>query len=141
MKKLLTLALLLMPMSVIFGLDVPEKVKQAFNVKYPGARSVKWELNESSYEAEFKWKGKHYEAEFDAEGKWLLQSVDVSVKELPVSVKSSLDSLYAGAKIREVEYQESANQGPLYIIEVRFDSKDLELYFTSTGQFLYEKKD
>lgn len=141
MKKSFLLSFFILFCFSIFGLDVPGPVIKTFNDKYPGAKSVKWEMNEGAYEAEFKWKGVKYSAEFDASGNWLLQTTEMKFKDLPMAIQRSIDSLYEGAKIKEVELQEAANQGPNYIIELIFDTEELELYYTPSGELINIKKD
>ena len=58
-----------------------------------------------------------------------------------MAIQRSIDSLYEGAKIKEVELQEAANQGPNYIIELIFDTEELELYYTPSGELVNIKKD
>jgi hypothetical protein len=59
---------------------VPENVKSAFTVKYPGAADITWEEasenDKPTYKAKFMLNGKKMKAEFDAGGMFIKENED-----------------------------------------------------------------
>lgn len=113
---------------------VPEAVLKAFQVKFPAAQDVDWELeNPTEYEAEFELNGAEMSASFDAAGKWLATETEIRVSDLPAPVQAALQ----GKKVKEAAKIERADGSTVYEAEVK--RKDLLL--DAAGKMLGSEKE
>ncbi len=114
--------------------DVPAKVKSAFSEKFPNASKVKWDMEDAKeWEAEFKMDGKEYSANFNLDGLWLETEYEIEISQIPEAVKASLDSEFAGYKIKEPEVSETA-EGILYEFQLKNGEEVLEVAIDAGGK-------
>ena len=73
--------------------DVPAAVKNAFTSMYPSASAVKWEMENTQYEGEFKESGVETSAIFDASGNYVQTEVEIAVKSLPGAVSEYISKM------------------------------------------------
>jgi hypothetical protein len=115
---------------------VPEKVKTAFQKKFPAAVSVKWDNEEENeWEADFKSNNKKMSATFDNEGKWLETESKLNKKEIPEAVANTLNKEFKDFKIEEVASVETPEYKG-YEIKLEVDEADIELVIDSNGSIL-----
>lgn len=113
--------------------NVTEKVKTAFEQKFPNAQKVKWSKeNETEWEAEFRFKGEEYSANFTTDGVWKETEHEIETSAIPVNVKQTLDAEFAGYKIEEAEISETA-EGSVYEFALEKDEKDMEVAISPEG--------
>ena len=113
--------------------NVTEKVKTAFEQKFPNAQKVKWSKeNETEWEAEFRFKGEEYSANFTSDGVWKETEHEIETSAIPVNVKQTLDAEFAGYKIEEAEISETA-EGSVYEFALEKDEQDMEVAISPEG--------
>ncbi len=113
----------------------PEKVKATFNLKYPNAKEVGWDMEEKNeWEAEFEMDEKEMSATFDQSGKWLETETEIEGEDLPAPVKETLKTQFNDYKVEEAEYVESP-QYKGYEIELE-GKKDIEVVIAKNGQVI-----
>ena len=113
--------------------NVTEKVKTAFEQKFPNAQKVKWSKeNETEWEAEFRFKGEEYSANFTSDGVWKETEHEIETSAIPVNVKQTLDAEFAGYKIEEAEISETA-EGSVYEFALEKDEQDMEVAISPDG--------
>lgn len=113
--------------------NVTEKVKTAFEQKFPNAQKVKWSKeNETEWEAEFRFKGEEYSANFTSDGVWKETEHEIETSAIPVNVKQTLETEFAGYKIEEAEISETA-EGSVYEFALEKDEQDMEVAISPEG--------
>lgn len=120
---------------------VPQAVTKTFKSKFPAASSIKWELENADYEANFKINGKEMSANFDKMGTWLETETEIKVSALPASVRATLSKEFAGFKIEEASQIESAKNGSCYEAEVEKGKESYDVLFSADGKFLSKTKE
>ncbi len=81
---------------------------QNFTVKYPAVKKVKWnEKTSDIWEAKFKINGIDYSADFYEDGKWIETAHEIEKKEIPISVKSTLETQFSGYEIQKTQLFET----------------------------------
>jgi hypothetical protein len=110
--------------------NILEVVKTALSKTYPNAKSIKWDKEESNYEASFKIDNLDHSVLFDAKGN-ILES-EVAVKELPKNVLEYLNKNYPNQKITELAKITDAKGVVTYEAEI----KGKDLIFDANGKFL-----
>jgi len=114
--------------------QVPGKVKTAFDQKFPNAKKVKWDKeNSSEWEAEFKMNGKEYSANFASDGTWKETEYEIKRSDIPAAVKQTLDSDFAAYDLEEAEISETAN-GRVYEFDLEKDETDMEVAISPDGK-------
>ena len=138
--KTITIALaLLMPPILATAQKVAEKeipaaVKSSLNDKYPNAKNIKWELENSVLEAEFRSGNMEHSVLFDQSGKILETEITVSAKKLPANAVNYINAHFPGKKIKEAAIITGANSTVTY--EAEIFNKDL--IFDQDGNFIKE---
>ncbi|NOX86420.1 MAG: hypothetical protein GXO86_10745 [Chlorobi bacterium] len=120
---------------------VPEKIKAAFNQKFPGAKEVDWDMEKNNvWEAEFEMNEKEMSATFDQNGKWLETETEIEEDELPAAVKETLNSQFKDYEVDEAEYVESPETSG-YEIELEGNKKEFEVLIGKDGKVLKREKE
>lgn len=115
---------------------VPAAVKAAFAAKYAGL-SVKWEMEDGKYEANFKQDNNTMSAMFKPDGTFTESETDIKVTELPAGVLLYLKQHYTGKAIKEAAKITKADGTVNYEAEV--SGKDL--IFDANSKFIKAVKD
>jgi hypothetical protein len=107
MKKLLIFSIVLMFSVHCFSqkvdeADVPEVVKSTFKVRFPSAADIKWEKEDTLYNAAFLMDKSATEAEFTEKGVWTETEWEIPLEYTPKAIKGYMDTAYAGYKINEL---------------------------------------
>ena len=114
--------------------QAPEKIKTAFDQKYPDAEEVEWEMEHGKWEAEFEVDEKEMEALFDENGNWIETETEMEDEDLPDAVKQTLKNQFKDYEVEEAEYLESPEYSG-YEIELE-GNKDIEVVIGKNGQVL-----
>ncbi len=114
--------------------NVPENVVNAFNQKFPDAKSVKWDKeNDTEWEAEFKLNGEEYSANYSTDGAWKETEHEIETSAIPANVKQTLDGEFADYKIEEAEISETA-EGTVYEFGIEKDETEMEVAISPDGK-------
>lgn len=114
---------------------VPAKVTGAFNKKFPGATSVKWNKESSyDYEASFEMNGIRSSADFSDKGIWTETETSVTYDQLPQKVQDSFTSNYKGIKPKAEALIETSAGTKKYEIEYKKGSKTKEVFYDEQGK-------
>lgn len=120
---------------------IPAEVTNAFQEKYPNAKSVEWRDKLSSFTASFQQDSTTYIAQFKSNGEWENTEEAIDESELPEAVTNGFDkSKYTEWTIGQVSRIELPNDEIQYRVEVaKGDIKKRNLYFNSDGRLLKDK--
>lgn len=118
---------------------VPEKVKAAFEKKFPQAKKVKWEKeSDTEWEAEFKMDGMEYSANFLEDGNWQETEHEIKEKDIPSTVATTLKRELPGYKVEEAEVSET-EKGLVYEFEMEKGEEGVEVVIDSNGTLIQKK--
>lgn len=133
MKKIL-LIILLFAAGVSFAqIKVPDKVKSAFDGKFPNATPVKWEDDDDDFTAGFSLDSVNYFATFSEDGGWVETGIMISYDNLPDAVKKAVKDKFKNSEIKCCYKVEDFKGIIYYEVDVIKDSKTIELYFNKDG--------
>jgi hypothetical protein len=120
---------------------IPAEVTNAFQEKYPEAKSVEWRDKLSSFTASFQLDSTTYVAQFNKKGEWENTEEAIDESELPEEVQAGFDkSKYTDWSMSRVTKIELPGDEINYRIEVaKGDIKKRNLYFNSEGRMLKDK--
>lgn len=146
MKKLFLILTLVVPFLFSCSDDnvTPgSMVTQSFNAKYPDAVGVRWETKGNYLNAEFVNDRFSSDAWFDKSGNWFLTKTELREKgQLPAEVLSTLNgSEYAEWFVDDIDYIERNNEEDIYIIEVKQNNLEYDLYFSADGVLIKTRPD
>jgi len=133
-KMLFQLAgLLMFTLQTIAG-DVPAGVQKAFDLKFPGAQTVKWDKeNAHEYEATFVWNGARYSANFSDTGDWLETESPMTFTQIPVRVQEAFNKTYNGVIPKSVSKIETSKNTVEYEVEFNHGKETIELFYGADG--------
>lgn len=117
--------------------DVPDKVKQSIESRYPQASKVKWEMHDGMYEATFTVNDQKTSAVFSSEGVLSESESEITVDQLPELVKYYLTNHLSSETIEEIEMETDAHGVVTY--EVETDGG--EYIFSADGKLLSKEMD
>ena len=122
------------------GDKAPQKVKDAFVKKFPTAKKVKWEKeNTNEWEAEFKMNKVEYSANFLEDGSWTETEHEIEKKDVPQNVMSALKTAFPNYEVEEVELSETP-KGTAYEFEIENDETEMEVAINSNGKIIKQEK-
>jgi len=113
--------------------DVPKEVTEAFAMKFPNAKSIKWDKeSKTEWEAEFKMDKMEYSANFESNGTWKETEYKIKTSEVPENIKNALMAAYPECKLERVEVSETSD-GKVYEIAIENEEQDLEIIINTSG--------
>ncbi|MDR2955035.1 MAG: PepSY-like domain-containing protein [Prevotella sp.] len=113
---------------------VPSDVRSAFEEKYPSAKNIEWEDKGSYKVADFINDNMEASAWFDSKGTWYMTETDLPFNLLPQPVKDAFGaSEYSTWKVDDVDMLERKDSEVIYIIEVEYKNKEVDLYYNAEG--------
>ena len=142
MKKLLfTLFLVAFKLFTVLAIDtdvkeIPATVLNAFKIKYGEVKNVKWEMENADFEAEFKLNSKKMSAIFTELGEFVHQEVKIKNNELAIEADKTLQNLYPGYRIDEIELVTTASGSEYYELQIEVGEKSYEIEVTKEGKIL-----
>jgi hypothetical protein len=114
------------------NIEIPAVVKLTLQKNYQNAEELKWEKENSNYEASFEFDKTEYSLLIDSVGNILETEIEIKTNELPVEVKNYVAKNYADQKIKEAA-KIIDNKGTVtYEAEVN----DKDLIFDSNGNII-----
>jgi len=114
--------------------NAPEIVQTAFNLKFPAAKKLKWEMEkDTEWEAEFKMDGKEYSANFGLNGEWKETEYEIKKSDIPANIKAMLDQEFKDYKIENGEISESS-AGISYEFEIEIGKEEFEVTIDPQGK-------
>ncbi len=133
MRKILLIILIFAAGISFAQTKVPDKVKTAFDGKFPNAVVSKWEADDDEYSAEFSKDSINYYATFDEDGKWIETGVMTAFDSLPDAIKKSVKDKYKDEEIK-CAYRIEGFKGLVYYeVDVIKNGKVTELYLNKDG--------
>ncbi len=115
---------------------VPTSVRKTFKQKFPNIKKVIWDNeNLQVWEAEFRKNGNEYSVLFDVKGIWIKTEHEIDRKEIPSNIKATLSKEFAGYKIIESLFSETAN-AKVYKIGLKKDGEKLKVTLDIGGKIL-----
>lgn len=133
MRKIFLIILIITAGISFAQTKVPDKVKTAFDGKFPNAAVMKWEADDDEYTAEFSKDNLNYYATFDEDGKWIETGVMTAFDNLPDALKKNVKEKYKDNEIKCVYKVEDFKGIISYEVDVIKDGKVAELYFNKDG--------
>ncbi len=122
------------------GDKVPQKVKEAFQKKFPTVSSVDWEKeSENEWEAEFKMNKIEYSANFLKNGTWVETEHELPKKDIPKYIYNSLMTEFPGYEIEEVEISETID-GSFYEFEIERKNLTMEVVIDKNAKIVKKTK-
>jgi hypothetical protein len=116
---------------------VPTVVKQAYQAKFPGQRTVEWKLKtDGNYEAEFKWHGVDVAVKFSAGGKWLETETTIPVAQLTKEVSAAIARDFKGYKIIETQRLDDMDKRVLLEVHLENAKEVVKTQFEPGGKLV-----
>ncbi|GAB4492063.1 MAG: hypothetical protein OHK0045_18910 [Raineya sp.] len=116
--------------------QVPSSIISAFQSKFPNAKDIEWEMDNSDFEVNFEIGKVEWSAKFDSGGKLLETEQEINVSQIPQNVRQAIESEYPNCKIEEAEQVTLADNSVVYEIEVEKDKKSFEVQVSIDGKIL-----
>lgn len=120
----------------------PEEVIQAaLSTKYPNATHVEWERKGTYLVADCHIDGKDVDVWFTTDGQWKMTETELLPADMPTAVIAALATTkYANWRVDDRDLLEyPSGKASEYVIEVEGENKEIDLYFSTNGEFLHEK--
>jgi len=117
----------------------PEDVVQtALTAKYPNATHIEWEKKKTFLVADCRVNGKDLDVWFTTDGQWKMTETELLAADLPAAVTAALaaHATYGTWYVDDRDFLEYADSTSVYIIEVEEHNKEVDLYFSASGEFL-----
>jgi len=140
MKKILFLILLfgitaspLMAQKRIRLSKVPPIIITNFTAKFAAVKKVKWRKEESLYFASFMQNDKGIDVTYQSTGDWVETVSEIDIKDLPEAVVKGVHNLFTLAKLKEAAKVEGADKKTLYIVELKFKGRKVEMTLDEQG--------
>jgi hypothetical protein len=111
---------------------VPTVVKSAFKKKYPTVKTVKWEKEDSNYEAGFTLNKVESSVLLDSKGIIKETENEIPISQLPKGVVEYIKKNHPTAKITEAAKITDSKGEIMYETEI----KGKDLFFDATGKFI-----
>ena len=114
--------------------NIPLNVKNAFAKQFPSVKNVKWNKEDSNFEASFDLNGLDNSALFNLDGNIL--ETETEIKDLPKDILAAVKAKYPNQKVLEIAKITNSKSVVTYEVEI----KGKDLIFDSKGKFLEEIK-
>ncbi|MDR0365172.1 MAG: PepSY-like domain-containing protein [Bacteroidales bacterium] len=111
-------------------------LENTFQKMYPNAKYVEWERERGYYVAEFRDSGYEKEAWFDKDYNWVLTKTEYERKAPNIIKEAIAQTEYRDWRIDDVDFIETRDNGSFYIVEVEKGEREVDLYFSGTGEFI-----
>lgn len=116
--------------------QVPSNIISALQIKFPNAKDIEWEMDNSDFEVNFEIGKVEWSAKFDSSGKLLETEYEIKVPQLPQNVRQAIEGEYPNCKIEEAEKATLADNLVVYEVEVKKDKKIFEVQVSADGKIL-----
>lgn len=116
-----------------------EVVKTALTAKYPNVANIEWEVKGAYIVADCRIDGKDTDVWFAADAAWKMTEYELLLADLPEAVLTGLaQSEYATWRVDDRDLLEYPGRSE-YVIEVEEGAKEIDVYFSPTGELLRTK--
>ncbi len=142
MKKLIIILIAFMfGINACSTVNVPEKIKDAFGLKFAKATGIKWEHEQNNrWEAEFDFNNTEMSAIFDKNGTWLETETEMEMENVPDAVKKSVKAKFGSYKVIEVSFVETPEHSGYEIELKNHNGEKMKVLFDNTGKGLKREK-
>ena len=114
--------------------NIPLAVKNSFAKQFPSVKNVKWNKENTNFEADFDLNGLDNSALFNVNGNLL--ETETEIKDLPKDISAAVKAKYPNQKVLEIAKITNSKSVVTYEVEI----KGKDLIFDSNGKFLEEIK-
>ena len=120
--------------------EVPSVVANAFQVAFPQATDVEWELQGDQYKVDFEIGRADHDVWFDKEGKTIKHKEEIAASDLPAAVTIAIRKDFSAYRVEDVEkIEEQGNVS--YEMELDGSPTDLKVVFAADGKILRKTND
>ena len=121
--------------------NVPQKVKTAFEQKFKNADEVEWEQEDNNlWEAEFEVNEQEMSATFDGNGNWLKTESEIDAKKVPDAVAEAVEKKFSDYKVKGWELIELPGQ-TAYEAELKGkNGEKIKVQFDKNGKGLKRER-
>jgi len=116
--------------------SVPEVLKAAINMQYPGAAILDIEVEKGITEIDIIHENIAKEVHFDGSNTRLYTSWDVNRKDVPAKVLDTIKQNYASYVIDDIEYKESTDGSKVYIFELEQGDNEIRMTVDTEGNIV-----
>lgn len=116
----------------IKAIEVPAPVKASFAKMIPDAKNVKWDKENTQYEASYEGNGHKGSVLFDAAGKWTERETAIATTSLPANAIKYMQQHYKKNQIKGAAKIVKQNGEVQYEAEIR----GAEVFFAKDGTFI-----
>lgn len=116
--------------------EVPAAVKSSFQKHYPSAKEVKWEKENTNYEAEFEINKTESSALFDSQGHLKELEQEIKTSELPKNTLEYCRKNFPAYKVTEAAKITDATGKITYEAELEKGKEHFDIIFDDQGNFL-----
>lgn len=122
------------------NLKVDSAFTAALTEKYPQVTRAEWENKGNYVVADCHIDNKDADVWFTSGAEWVMTELELLKSDLPTAVSQALAATdYATWWIDDVDVLHYASKASEYVVEVEKDKKEIDLYFSESGEFLREK--
>jgi hypothetical protein len=118
----------------------PDNLQQKFQLDFPKAHDVEWEMAHDIYEVEFEISFRDFKAFYDANGNLLMTREEIRHSELPAIVKNAAESKYPKYAFDDI-YKIRRGTEVFYNIEMEHGKMEVKLSIKSDGTVVKERVD
>lgn len=119
--------------------EVPQAVRNVFAKQYPKAYDIEWEMEGTNYEVSFDLSRVDFKAVYTPSGQTVFFEKDITTRALPKVIVKSIKSKYPSYRIDDAKL---INTNGVVTYKIDLDGKpDLDVWYTSTGNFIKELVD
>lgn len=121
-------------------LKVDSEYSNALAKKYPDATRIEWERKKDYFVADCWVDAKDLEVWFSVGGVWEMTETELRTADLPEAISQAInESEYASWRIDDMDLLEYPSKAKEYVIEVEQGEKEIDLYYSESGELLDEK--
>jgi hypothetical protein len=113
--------------------QVPSVVLNAFQVKFPNATDIDWELKGDQYKVDFEIGTRDHDVWIDKNGSIKKHKEDISQKDLPPGIVNKIAKDFSSYKIDDTDKIE-ADGKIVYLVELDGTADDRKVTFASNGE-------
>jgi hypothetical protein len=115
---------------------IPAVVLKSFAKDYPAITKVKWQQEESSYEAEFVFEKVETSVVYDASGNKLEVESEVGADKIPAEAYDYIKKNFPGYKITETAQIVTSDNNLTYELELKGAKGKFDLLFDKSGKLV-----
>lgn len=141
MKKRMLIIGLILSAGVLVAQDIPTSqvpsvVLKQFNIDFPKAKDIDWELENDTYIVEFEqgW-SKDFEVWYSSNGEKIRIEEEIMKNELPKAIISAIQTNYPSYRIDDIE-KITANNTTTYKVDIEKREVEKTLFFNKDGTLI-----